>query len=258
MPGFLIDLDGTLYRGTEVVEYAAEFIEQLHEKKLPYYYLTNNAARTPETVADQLRSLGIRAKASDVITSAQAAATYIARNNQGSRVFCVGEQGLILAMQEAGLAVTDERPDYVVQGLDRQFTYDKLKQAVRFILAGAEFVLTNPDLLLPTETGLSPAAGSIAAAIEAASGHKPVLIGKPSKIIMDYAIERVGLEASDIWVVGDNLATDIAGGVAAGCKTALILTGVTTRDNKEELIRRHGVSPDATADHLMDFQAFLS
>jgi 4-nitrophenyl phosphatase len=114
-------------------------------------------------------------------------------------------------------------------------------------------VLSNPDLLIPTETGLSPAAGAIAAAIEAASGCKPVLIGKPSKIIMDYAIERAGLAASDIWVVGDNLATDIAGGVASGCRTALILTGVTTRDNQEELMRKYGVTPDVTANDLMHF-----
>jgi 4-nitrophenyl phosphatase len=163
----------------------------------------------------------------------------------------------MLAMRDAGLVVTDERPDYVVQGLDRQFTYEKLKQAVRHILSGAESVLTNPDLLLPTENGLNPGAGSIAAAIEAASGRKPVLIGKPSKIIMDYAIERIGLPATDIWVVGDNLATDIAGGVAAGCKTALILTGVTTQDNKDELMRLNGVTPTVTADHLRHFTEWL-
>jgi 4-nitrophenyl phosphatase len=257
MPGFLIDLDGTLYRGTERVEYAAEFIELLAEKRYPYFFLTNNSSRTPDKVAEHLQHMGIRADAHEVITTAQAAAAYIAGRNEGKRVYYVGEHGLEKALLDAGLTVVEDEPDYVVQGIDRQLTYDKLCQAVQFIMAGAVSVLTNPDLQLPTEKGLFPGAGSIAAAIQAGSGKEPVLIGKPSRIIMDYAIGRLELPSSEIWVVGDNLRTDIAGALASQCRSALILTGVTTRGNMEELIRETGVKPELVADHLLDFAGRL-
>src|SRR5690606_5726372 len=121
---------------------------------------------------------------------------------------------------------------------------------VQFIRDGAAYVQTNPDLLLPTDGGFIPGAGSIGAAIQAASGAVPVVIGKPSTIIMNDAISLLGLPAERIWVVGDNVSTDIKAGVMAGCRTALPLTGLTTRDNLEEMLERAGVTPDLTGDDL--------
>lgn len=257
MPGFLIDLDGTLYRGGARIEHAAEFIGWLRERRLPYLFVTNNSSRTPQQVAEHLRKMDIPAEADDVITTGQAAAEYIIRQGRGRNVYMIGERGLEQALREAGLTLTEDRPDFVVQGIDRQFTYRKLELAVAHIAAGAVSVLTNPDHLLPTEDGPKPGAGSIAAAIRQASGREPVLIGKPSPIVMNCAIERIGLPADEIWVIGDNLSTDIAGGKAVGCRTALVLTGITAPDNANERIRETGIAPDVIAAHLREFKEHL-
>lgn len=254
MPGFIIDMDGTLYSGKNPIPGACEFVARLREKGWPFLFLTNNASKNPQQVADHLQAItGIPAEGREVLTSGVAAARYIVEQNRGKRVMCIGESGLVEALEEAGLELVEEEcPDYVVQGIDRNFTYRKLELAVRHIRAGAVFVQTNPDHLLPTENGPIPSAGSIAAAITTAAETEPVLIGKPSPIITRYAIEQIGLEPGDIWVIGDNIRTDIGGGIAAGCKTALSLTGLATPDNYEELIDKTGIKPDACVRSLLD------
>jgi 4-nitrophenyl phosphatase len=264
--GFLIDLDGTLYAGRNPIPYAYEFIALLQHKKLPFLLLTNNSSRMPEEVTAHLYEVsGIQAAAQHIYTSAQAAAQYIVDQQGHKTVYCIGEKGLIRTLEEADLKVMTSdgetghlafKPDqpppkYVVQGIDRQFTYEKLKHAVQFIAQGAAFINTNPDHLLPSEGGLQPGAGAIAAAIEAASQVKPIVIGKPSSIIMHYAIQRLNLAPSEIWVIGDNIRTDIGGGKLAGCRTALVLTGLATSENVQEQIQASGIHPDLVCAHLM-------
>jgi len=248
--GFIIDLDGTMYRGNEMVEHADEFVLQLNRLGIPHLFLTNNSSRTPHAVAEHLRSLGIPAEADHVYTTAQAAARYISREKSSARVYVIGENGLLEAVNEAGLEVVQDEPDYVVQGIDRSFDYAKLAEAVRHIRSGAVYVQTNPDLLLPSDNGFMPGAGSIGAAIQAASGSTPVVIGKPSVIIMRDAIELLGLAPDRVWVIGDNAATDIGAGQSAGCKTALVLTGLTTRDNLSSMLEGAGVEPNLVCDNL--------
>lgn len=251
MPGFLLDLDGTLYHGDRPIAGAAEFIAWLNKNQYPYLYVTNNSSRTPEQVAAHLEKVGIAARADEVLTSAQAAAMYMKEQKSGGNVYLIGESGLELAVRDAGFHTDTERPaDFVVQGIDRSFSYEKLAAAVRRLRAGAAYVLTNPDHLLPWNNELQPGAGSIAASIEKASETQPVVIGKPSPIIMNYAIERLGLPKEQIWVVGDNLRTDIQGGLAAECHTALVLTGLLTRDTVEEHIGRTGLRPELICDNL--------
>lgn len=255
MPGFLLDLDGTLYHGDRPIPHAADFIRTLQERGNPFLYVTNNSSRTPEQVAEHLKKTGIEAAPEEVLTSAQAAAMYLRDSGCGpGPVYCIGQEGLRLALQEAGFELTDDgdaEASAVVQGIDRSFTYEKLLVAVRYIRRGAQFVLTNPDHLLPWNGELTPGAGSIAASIERASECTPVIIGKPSPIIMKYAVEKLGLDAADIWAVGDNLATDIKGGRDAGCRTALVLTGLANATNVQEQIARTGVEPELIAEHLM-------
>ncbi|WP_058302315.1 TIGR01457 family HAD-type hydrolase [Gorillibacterium timonense] len=259
MPGYIIDLDGTLYAGTNPIPQAAPFIDSLRRAGSPYLFVTNNSSRTPDEVARHLREIaGIPAAAEDVLTSAQAAARYQADAAPGSRVYAIGEQGLRQALAKAGLHLVegpDDKPDAVIQGIDRSFTYAKLFSASRAILGGAAFIATNSDLQLPTEQGLTPGSGSLSLAIRAASGVEPVWIGKPSPIIMNYAIERLGLPADEIWVVGDNLRTDIAGGIAAGCRTAWVLTGIAQDVDPEEQIRITSIKPELVLRHLLDWPA---
>lgn len=250
--GFIIDLDGTMYHGKQIVPRADQFISQLEELSIPHLFLTNNSSRTPEQVAEHLMGMGIAARAEQVYTTAQASARYIQRIKEDAKVYLIGESGLETAIRQAGLEIVQEQPDFVVQGIDRQFDYAKLAQAVDFIRSGAGFIQTNPDLLLPSDGGFLPGAGSIGAAIQASSGAQPVIIGKPSTIIMNDAIELLDLPAERIWMVGDNPATDIKAGVAAGCRTALVLSGLATRDNLSTLLTRADVTPDLVVDHLLD------
>ncbi|TYP72544.1 TIGR01457 family HAD-type hydrolase [Paenibacillus methanolicus] len=244
MRGLLIDLDGTLYHGNTMIEGADELILLLRERGIPYLFVTNNSTASPETVAERLNRMGIPAVPSDVCTSAQAAAAYVADLRPGARVFAVGESGLQEALRNAGLELVEERPDYVVQGLDRGATYARLADAVRFIREGAPYVLTNPDVLLPSDGGFVPGAGSIAALLERASGQQPTVIGKPSAILMDAALARLDVPAAHAWVVGDNPFTDIAAGYAAGCSSLLVLTGFANADNCETLLEQAGCRPD--------------
>ncbi|KJD43416.1 TIGR01457 family HAD-type hydrolase [Paenibacillus terrae] len=253
----LIDLDGTLYHGDRMIKGADLLISQLRTNQIPYAYVTNNASRTPESVAEHLVSMGIEAVSDEVCTSALAAAQYVAQQGPGARVYCIGETGLRQALTDAGLQLVEDHPDYVVQGIDRQFTYDKLVAAMRWIREGATFILTNPDLQLPSQDGLTPGAGTIGAAIEAASQVKPIVIGKPSSVLMNYALDRLNIRADEALVVGDNMLTDIAAGAAAGCKTALILSGVSTRANMDGHMRAVGVKPDLIFDNLDELQDWL-
>jgi 4-nitrophenyl phosphatase len=263
MVGFLIDLDGTLYAGHRPIPHALEFITLLQQKKLPFLLLTNNSTRLPEEVAAHLLEVsGIQVTASDIFTSAQAAARYIADQQQHALVYCIGEKGLFHAIQEAELQIVDPsdsiKPDFVVQGIDRQFTYQKLEKAVQYIAAGAKFINTNPDHLLPSGGRPYPGAGSIAAAITTASQVDPVIIGKPSSIIMNYAIEIIGLPPADIWVVGDNIRTDIGGGKLVGCRTALVLTGLATAENLQQQIDATQIQPDLISADLKSLTQVLN
>ncbi|MGO4539027.1 TIGR01457 family HAD-type hydrolase [Paenibacillus sp. 2TAB19] len=258
MSGLLIDLDGTIYHGSKRIEHADKLISELRDSGLAYKYVTNNSSATPEEVADRLRSMGILAEADDVCTSAQAAASYIAEQSPGASVFVIGEKGLREAVSEAGLTITEDKPDYVLQGIDRAFNYTRLAMAVRYILEGATSIMTNPDLLLPTENGLQPGAGSIGAMLAAAGGKQPVIIGKPSPILMNYSLNRLGQSAEETWVIGDNIATDIAAGHASDCGTILVLTGLTNRDNYDYYAEKAGCKPDVICEQLDELRSYIS
>ncbi|GAB6930159.1 TIGR01457 family HAD-type hydrolase [Paenibacillus sp. JCM 10914] len=255
--GLLIDLDGTLYHGRHRIPGADRLINSLKDQAIPYLYVTNNSSRTPEQVAIHLQGMGIPALAEEVVTSSLAAAQYVAEESPGAKVAMIGEEGLMQALNAAGLRIVEDSPEYVIQGIDRSFHYDKLTLAVRWIQEGAISVLTNPDLQLPSDTGLMPGAGSIGAAIEAASGIKPIIIGKPSSVLMKYASDRLGLVPGEIAVIGDNIRTDIAAGAHAGCQTILVMTGITTTLNMNEHLESTGVKPDYICQDLSEVTKLL-
>jgi 4-nitrophenyl phosphatase len=262
MIGFLIDLDGTLYSGNNPIPQAYEFIELLQQKKLPFLLLTNNSSRLPEEVAAHLLEVsGIQVTTNEIFTSAQAAALYITDQKKHASVYCIGEKGLQHALEAVGLTTINNSesatPSFVVQGIDRQFTYAKLEKAVQYIADGAIFINTNPDHLLPSGDRPHPGSGSLAAAIETASQVKAITIGKPSSIIMNYAIQRMGLPAADIWVVGDNIRTDIRGGKLVGCPTALVLTGLATVENVQQQIEANNIQPDLLCADLKELAEML-
>lgn len=255
--GLLIDLDGTLYHGRHMITGADILIARLREENIPFLFVTNNSSRTAESVAEHLCGMGIEAKAEEVCTSSLAAARYISLESPGARVAILGEEGLRQACLDAGLSIVTESPQYVVQGIDRSFTYESLAKATHWIMEGAVSVLTNPDLMLPSDDGMMPGAGTIGAAIEAATGVAPIVIGKPQSHLMAFATSLLGIEPGNAIVVGDNMRTDIAAGVGAGCRTVLVLTGLTTADNLEQYKSRAGITPDYICADLAELQALL-
>ena len=225
--GIILDLDGTVYLGGHEIPGAGDFVRACHQAGLLSLFVTNRSNRTPAVVAEQLRSYNIECSAADVWTSSQATAHYL---DPGS-VYTIGEAALDEALLERGFSLTDQAPDYVVVGFDRQFTYAKLKLACNLIHDGARFIATNPDRGLPLQDRIAPGTGSLVAAVAAGCGQKPFYIGKPERRIMDMGAERLGLHPADILAVGDNLTTDIPAGHAAGMPTALILTGFSKRSD---------------------------
>ncbi|MET3193620.1 TIGR01457 family HAD-type hydrolase [Bacillus sp. OAE603] len=228
--GYLIDLDGTMYRGEEQIEEASRFIEALKEKGIPYLFVTNNSTRKPEQVADKLNRFNIPTTKEQVFTTSNATANYIKEQKENASVYMIGEEGLTFALEEVGLRITDNQPDFVVSGLDRDINYEKLAKACLAVRNGATFISTNGDIALPTERGLLPGNGSLTSVIAVSTTVKPIFIGKPESIIMEQALKVLGVPKEDTLMVGDYYDTDILAGINTGIDTLLVHTGVTTKE----------------------------
>ena len=228
--GYLIDLDGTIYRGSEPIPAGRRFVEQLQARQIPFLFLTNNTTKTPETVANRLANeFSIHVGPETVYTATLATIDYLNDANKGKKVYVIGEPGLIEPILAAGYVWEEETPDYVVVGLDTDVTYEKFVVATLAIQKGATFIGTNPDKNIPTERGLLPGAGSMIAMIEASTQQKPIYIGKPEAIIMEKAVETLGMEKANVLMVGDNYTTDILAGINNGIDTLLVLSGFTQK-----------------------------
>lgn len=233
--GYLIDLDGTMYRGNEPIDGAASFIQTLNEKDIPYLFLTNNSTSTQEKVAHKLMSMGIDTTYKHVFTSSMATAKYIKEKNAQARCMVIGEEGLYDAIDKEGLTIADTSCDYVVIGLDRQITYEKLAQACLAIREGAVFISTNGDLAIPTECGFLPGNGALTSVITVSTGVQPIFIGKPEHIIMEEALEVLHVPKKETLMVGDNYQTDILAGINAKIDTLLVFTGITSYEDYSKL-----------------------
>lgn len=239
--GYLIDLDGTIYKGRERIPAGERFIQRLQEQEIPYLLVTNNTTRTPQMVQDMLaQQFNIQTPLETIYTATMATVDYMKDMNRGQTVYVIGETGLKSAISEAGYIEDKENPAYVVVGLDSQVTYDMLATATLAIAKGALFIGTNPDLNIPTERGLMPGAGSLVALLEAATRVKPVFIGKPNAIIMNKALDILQVERSEAIMVGDNYLTDIMAGIQNDIASLLVTTGFT----KAEEVPNLPIQPD--------------
>ncbi|MCL6553682.1 MAG: HAD-IIA family hydrolase [Firmicutes bacterium] len=241
----LFDMDGVLYRGRAPLPGAAALLAFLDGAGIPYALVTNNSTRTPRQYTRLLARMGMRVPAARIVTSATSTAAYLRGVlPPGARVLVVGEAALRRALVDAGFVPTWERPAAVVVGLDRRISYRTLALATQALLDGARFVLTNPDLLLPTESGVIPGAGSLAAALQAATGRRPTVIGKPNPRLLREALARLGVAPTATAIVGDQVATDVAAGRAAGLYTILVRTGVRASGRLARGVRPHLVVRD--------------
>lgn len=234
--GYLIDLDGTIYRGSEPIPAGRRFVERLQARQIPFLFLTNNTTKTPQTVADRLANeFSIYVSPETVYTATLATIDYMNDADKGKKVFVIGEPGLIDPILAAGYEWDTENPDYVVVGLDTEVAYEKFVTATLAIQKGATFIGTNPDKNIPTERGLLPGAGSVIALIEASTQRSAIYIGKPEAIIMEKGLEILGLAKSEVLMVGDNYTTDILAGINNGIDSLLVLSGFTQKEEVPDL-----------------------
>lgn len=240
---YLIDLDGVIYRGNELLPGAKEFIAWLERHNKKYLFLTNNSFASEEQVLEKLERLGIETDTSHLLSAGEAAVQHIARRFPGAMVYLVGEEPLRDMLHTYKLRVADvdaHTAEVVLVGLDRTFDYKKLTGAVMAIRGGAHFITINRDALLPVVGGFLPGCGTMAAAIEAGCGVTPEVIGKPEPTLLQEAMHMLGSSPDETVMIGDGLEVDIRGGKAAGTHTLLVLSG---KDSRED-VERSAIQPE--------------
>jgi len=248
MLGYLIDMDGVLYRGGELIPGAPQFVAELKERNIPFLFLTNNSQRTRRDVVIKLSRLGIDVEEKHVFTCAMATARFLARQHPRGTAFVIGEGGLLMALHRNGYAIVDKDPDYVVVGEGRTINFELVEQALNMIRKGAKLVATNLDPNCPTQGGIRPGCGAIAAMLESASGIQAFTVGKPSPIMMRAARKELGLAADQTVMIGDTMDTDILGGVQMGYRTILVLSGGTAQHE----LKRYAYQPDMVVSSIAD------
>lgn len=251
--GFLIDMDGVLYRGTDLIPGAERFIRELRERDIPFRFLTNNSQRTRRDVVARLVRLGLDVEEEHVFTSAMATARFLAQQKPGGTAFVIGEGGLLTALHQHGYAVVDHAPDYVVVGEGRTFNLELVEAAVRMILGGAKLIATNMDPNCPTQNGTRPGCGAFVALLETATGVKAFSVGKPSPVMMRAARKELGLTTDQTIMVGDTMETDILGGVQLGFHTVLVLSGGTQSTD----LPRYAYRPETVVPSLAELADLL-
>lgn len=228
LKALILDMDGVVWRGTEPIGDLPRIFSRIASAGLEVVFATNNSTLTINSYQDKLSGFGLTMRGDQVITSAEATAAYLRQNFPiGSRVFVIGEPGLAETLNQHEFTIEDDRVVAVVVGLDRDLTYEKLSTGMSLVEDGAVLIGTNPDKTLPQPGTSIPGAGAMIAAMEAATGLEAKIIGKPSPLMFEQALERLGINPKNAMVVGDRLETDIAGGQASGCHTALVLSGAT-------------------------------
>jgi 4-nitrophenyl phosphatase len=233
---FIFDMDGVLYRGKRALPGVSELIAALEARGLPYLLATNNSTATPADYVARMAGYGVTVDASHIQTSATATRDFLKRElPENARLLPIGAPALGEQLQmDTTFQLTDDPDDAVaavVVGLDQAFTYERMARAMKAIRNGARYIATNADATLPVEDGVLPGAGSVVAAIATASGKQPTIIGKPETLMMTTGVAQLGTSASRTVMIGDRLDTDILAAARAGLTTALVLTGVTTRDD---------------------------
>lgn len=251
--GFLIDMDGVIYRGSRLIPGAQRFIEQLQEQDIPFLFLTNNSQRTRRDIVTKLRRMGIVCEEQHVFTCAMATADFLARQKPNGTAYVIGEGGLLHALHDNNYSIVDHDPDYVVVGEGRTLTLEMMEHAVRLVLDGARLVATNPDPSCPTSNGIRPGCGAFVAMLEAATGIKALSVGKPSPVMMRAARKVLGLRSLETIMVGDTMETDILGGVQMGYRTVLVLSGGTRKDD----LARYAYRPDMIVDSVANLMHML-
>ena len=249
------DMDGVLWRGMQPLPGLHDFFAYMSGKNIGFVLATNNSSKTQMNYVEKLSTLGVNGvQPAHIVTSGTATVSYLRRKfRPGTRLFVVGGAGLKQILTKAGFSLVEDDADLVVCGIDTDLTYEKLSRATLLIRGGAGFIGTNPDTSFPSPEGLVPGAGSILALLEAASGQRPIVIGKPSRGMFEAALRQLKAAPEETLMIGDRIETDIEGAQALGIKTALVMSGV----EDETSLRASQTKPDCVFEGLPDLIAAL-
>lgn len=247
--GFLIDMDGVIYRGSEPIPGAVDFINSLRKRGFPFLFLTNNSQRTNRDVSYKLRKLGFEVTDEDIFTCGMATARYLASRTPHGTAYVIGEGGLLAELHDAGFSIVDDHPDYVIIGEGRTIMLESVDKAINMIMNGAKLIATNLDPNCPIGNGKYRAGcGAFVAMLEFATGRQAFSVGKPSPVMMRMARKRLALSTDETVMIGDTMSTDILGAGSMGFTTVLTLSGVT----KEIDLGQYGYAPDFIVPSVKD------
>lgn len=231
---YLFDMDGTLYLGNQLYSFTTELLDTIKATGGTYLFMTNNSSKSVNDYVKKLKNLGIEATREDFMTSSQATAYYLHKNHEGKKLYVCGTESLKEELRMEGFCVTTnlDEVECVVMGFDTELTFQKLHDVSYLLLTrpGLPYIATNPDLVCPTEFGSVPDCGSVCIGIKNATGRSPIVIGKPSPLMPQLAMEKLGVSKEEACVVGDRIYTDVKSGLNAGISGVLVLSGETTQE----------------------------
>ena len=229
---FLFDMDGTLYLGNELFDFTAELLDTIKKQGKRYMFMTNNSSKSVKDYVLKLKKLGIDSCEDDFFTSSQATALYLKEHHRGDRLYVCGTRSLKEELSKNGFEITEDpgQTDCIVMGFDTELTFKKLHDVSYLLLTrpGIPYIATNPDYVCPTEFGSVPDCGSVCDMLYNVSKRRPVVIGKPSPLMPELAMEKWGYTKEETAVVGDRIYTDIKSGLNAGITGILVLSGEST------------------------------
>ena len=234
----ILDMDGVIWRSDSPIGDLPEIFKRIEARGLKYVFATNNGTKTPDQYVATLEKLGVRVSTQQVVTSALGMAYMLGqRFPRGTKIFMIGEDGTRTALEEKGFEILSvehaQEAQIVVMGIDREVNFNKMREATLLVRRGVPFYATNPDKTFPTPRGEIPGAGAWLSVVTTATGVEPIYAGKPFPFMMELSLERLGTKKEETLVVGDRLETDIAAGQAVGCPCALVLSGVSTKEQAE-------------------------
>lgn len=232
--GFICDMDGVIYHGNQLLDGVKEFVDWLYRENKQFLFLTNASHRSPKELQKKLERLGLEVGEEHFYTSALATAKFLQSQNPGCSAYVIGEHGLYNALYDAGITINDVDPEYVVIGETEAYGYEHITKAMNLVNNGAKLIATNTDITGPIEGGIAPACRAFVAPIEATTGKQAYYVGKPNPLMMRTGLQLLGVHSSEAAMIGDRMDTDMVAGIETGLDTALVLSGVSTRETIEQ------------------------